>query len=176
MKALAQIIDRINEYVGRTAIWLTLGLVVVQFALVVLRYVFGFGSVWLQELVIYMHGLLFLLAAGYTLLHDAHVRVDIFYREASPRYQALVNLVGSVFLLIPVCILIGIESWPFVKLSWMVHEGSRETSGIPAVYLFKTAIPVFAVLLGLQGLSLAIHSARTLLGREVPTHEAAPKL
>jgi len=161
---VARAIDSLNEVIGRAVSWLALALVLIQFTVVILRYVFGIGSIFLQESLLYFHGALFMLAAGYTLLHDGHVRVDIFYRDASLRYRALVDLGGSLVLLLPVCGLIWTLSFDYVAMSWAIDEGSPETSGIPAVYLLKSAILAFAILVGLQGISLAIHAARRLAG------------
>jgi len=140
--------------------------VLIQFLIVVGRYVFGVGSIWFQELIIYMFGFLFMLGAAYTLRHDGHVRVDIFYREAPARTKALVNLVGSLLFLIPICGLIFWVAWPYVLQSWSIWEGSQESSGIPARYLQKTAILAFAVLMALQGLSIVLRSLLVLQGDE----------
>jgi TRAP-type mannitol/chloroaromatic compound transport system permease small subunit len=160
----ADLIDYTNDRVGRTVAWLALFMVLVQFALVLMRYVFGIGSIMTQESVTYAHGALFMIGAGYTLLVGGHVRVDVFYREASPRRKAIVDLCGVVFLLIPVCLLIWRYSLPYVLSSWAVLEGSRETSGIQGVYLLKTCILIFVVLMILQGISLAFRSALVLAG------------
>ncbi len=168
LAGLASLIDAINETIGRAVSWLALTMVLVTFTLVVMRYVFGLASIALQESVIYMHGLLFMLAAGYTLLHDGHVRVDIFYREARARTKAWVNLLGVLFFLIPVCGLIWYASWSYVAQSWSVHEGSRETSGIQAVFLLKTVILVFVAQMILQGLALAARSIIVLMGGPEP--------
>jgi TRAP-type mannitol/chloroaromatic compound transport system permease small subunit len=115
-----------------------------------------------------MHGILFLVGSGYTLLHNGHVRVDIFYREARPVTKAWVDLVGSFALLLPVCLLIWYVSYPYVVNSWAALEGSRETSGIQAVFLLKTVILVFCALMIAQGLSMAAHSILVIAGREEP--------
>jgi TRAP-type mannitol/chloroaromatic compound transport system permease small subunit len=166
MKRLAGHIDALNERIGRAVSWLALLIVLIQFGVVVGRYVFGVGSIWVQELITYMFGFMFMLGAAYTLRHDGHVRVDIFYREARPRTKAIVNLVGSVVFLIPICALIFWIAWPYVLQSWQILERSQESSGIPARYLQKTAILAFAVLMALQGLSMAIHSVLALRGDE----------
>lgn len=142
--------------------WGTLLMVLIQFIVVIMRYVFGIGSIFLQESIIYLHALVFLVGGGYTLLYDGHVRVDIFYREASARNKAWVNLFGVLLLLIPVAVLIFISSWPYVAASWQALEGSKESSGIHGVYLLKTTILVFAVLIIIQGLSIALSSLMTL--------------
>lgn len=173
---LARLIDALNEHVGRAVAWLALLMVLTQFVVVLMRYVFGVGSVWAQESIVYMHGTMFMLAAGYTLLHNAHVRVDVLYRAASPAFKARVDLLGTIFLLWPVCFLIFHVGLPYVESSWAVREGSRETSGIQGVYLLKSMILLFVVLLALQGLSTLIHALRILAGAEKPVEEAAPIL
>lgn len=167
MRALADLIDRINKSVGRTVMWFALLLVLVQFVVVLMRYVFGVGSIFAQESITYMHGFLFMLAAAFTLLVDGHVRVDIFYREAKPRKKAMVNLFGALVLLLPVCIVIFWTSFPYVAASWASFEGSPETSGIQARYLQKTAILGFAVLMAMQGVSMALRSLLALGGDEI---------
>ena len=162
---LLRAIDATNRWIGRTVAWLATCIVVAQFIVVVQRYVFGVGSIFLQESIIYMFAVLFLAGAGYTFLYDGHVRVDIFYRDASKSRKALVNLVGNVCFLIPVCALIWIESWPYVTASWAVLEGSRETSGIPGVFLLKSMILVFAALLFIQAFASSIRATLTLSGR-----------
>ena len=163
----ARATDALNEFLGRALSWLTLGMVLVIFLLVLGRYVFGLGSTKLQEAVLYMHSTVFLACAGYTLLHNGHVRCDIFYSVASPRRKALIDLAGVFLFLLPTCFLIFWVGWPYVKASWTVLEGSIEGAmGIHGVYLLKTLILVFAGLVGLQGLSLAIHSALLLAGVE----------
>lgn len=179
MTALARIagwIDTLNEGVGRTVSWLALFMVLVQFVVVLQRYVFGIGSIFMQESIVYMHGTLFMLVAGYTLLHNSHVRVDVFYRTMKPQSKAWVDLLGTLFLLWPVCYLIFSVSLPYVEASWAVREGSRETSGIQGVYLLKSVILAFVVLLALQGLSTIIHAMRILSGAEKPVEEASPIL
>lgn len=164
MRAFAAVIDTINRLVGKGVAWLALAMVLVQFAVVLARYVFGVGSLWAQESVVYMHGFLFMLAAAYTLSDDGHVRVDIFYRDAAPRRKALVDLLGAIFLLIPVSVLIIVISWNYVAASWRILEGSREASGIQGIFLLKTAIPVFGAMMALQGMVMAIRSLLALLG------------
>ena len=160
--SVSGLIDWVNERIGSAVSWLVVGLVVLQFALVLMRYVYGKNFIYLQETLLYMHGTLFLLAAGYTLLHNGHVRVDLLYREASERTKARVNLIGGIFLLVPVCSLLWWAAWPFVEIAWQSREGSVETSGLPIKYLYKTVVLVFVSLLGLQGLSEILKSALAL--------------
>lgn len=170
MRGVANTIDALNERIGNVLVWLTLGIVLVQFIVVLARYLYGAPNIaglpmimW-QESITYMHGFLFMLCAAYTLLKDGHVRVDIFYREAPLRRKAKVNLFGALFLLLPMCLTVWIFSQDYVFRSWAQLEGSQETSGLQFVYLLKTAILGFAVLLALQGISLAIRSMLALQG------------
>jgi TRAP-type mannitol/chloroaromatic compound transport system permease small subunit len=134
---------------------------------VVLRYAFGVGSIWLSESILYGHGVLFMLAAAWTLREEGHVRVDIFYAEASPRGKAVIDLIGALVLLLPFMLVLAVLAAPYVARSWAVLERSRETSGLPAVFLLKTLIPAFAVLFALQGIAQAIRAATVLSGTSV---------
>ena len=112
-----------------------------------------------------MHGLLFMLGAGYTLVKEGHVRLDVFYREASERTKAWINLIGSLVFLLPFCIVNFDFAWSLVLNSWAVREGSIETTGLPYIYLFKTVILIFSILVVMEGLALAIRSLLTLTER-----------
>jgi TRAP-type mannitol/chloroaromatic compound transport system permease small subunit len=169
----ARWIDALNEWSGRVFAWLTLLMVVVTFAIVILRYVFGLGWIAMQESVTYMHALVFLIGAGYTLRHDGHVRVDIFYQKMSPRRQAWIDMLGTGLLLVPVALYIGVVSWEYVASSWALREGSREAGGLPGVFLLKSTILVFAVLLLLQGIAQLLHNLLFLLGDGQRTEHAA---
>ena len=162
LAAFVRLIDRLNDAVGRGVAWLTLAMVLITFAVVLLRYVFAIGWVGMQESYVWLHGIAFMLGAGYTLLHQGHVRVDIFYRPAGDRTKALVDLFGSLLLLLPVVGLIFVVSLSYVADSWMRLEESREAGGLPGLFLLKTVILGFCVLLGLQGLSLAGRSLLVL--------------
>ena len=168
LQQLARALDRLAELTGRSISWLTLAMVIVTLAVVVLRYAFDTGSIALQESVTYLHAAVFMLCAAYTLKHDAHVRVDIFYQRWSPRARAWVDLLGTLLLLAPVCIFIMVASLDYVSSSWSIHEGSREAGGLDGVYLLKTAIPLMAALLLLQGCAQAIHSLLTITGHSEP--------
>jgi len=171
-RAVVRTIDMVNERIGRAVSWLALIMVLVQMIVVVMRYVFGVSWLALQESIVYMHAAIFLAAAGYTLLHDGHVRVDIFYRPASERRQAYVDLVGALCFLLPMASAIFYMSWPYVVKSWKVLETSQEGSGLPAVFLLKTVILVYATLVALQGVSLALRSLMTISGVAPPPRPA----
>lgn len=149
---------------SRTVMWLLLAMAFVQFGVVILRYVFGVNFIFMQESITYMHGAVFLLAAGYALIADGHVRVDIFYREAPARRKALIDFLGTYLFLFPICILLLWTASPYVANSWAVREGSTETSGIQAVFLLKSLVPAFAVLLAMAGFAVAAKASRTLRG------------
>lgn len=162
MTAVADRIDRITSALGRFAAWLALVVVLLQFALVVVRYLFGLGSVWLTETVIYAHAAMFMLVAAWTLQSGGHVRVDIFYSEASTRSKALIDLVGALLLLLPFMFVLIWLSVPYAARSWTVLEHSQEASGLPLVFVLKTLIPLFALLMALQGIAQAIRAAAVL--------------
>jgi TRAP-type mannitol/chloroaromatic compound transport system permease small subunit len=164
LTALADRIDRLNTAVGRAVAWLALAIVLGQFALVVARYVFGLGSIWLTEAVLYAHATLFMLAAAWTLRAGGHVRVDIFYADAAPRTKATVDFLGALLLLLSFMLVVLLFAVPYAMRSWAILERSQEIGGLPLVFLLKTLIPLFAVLLGLQGIAQAIRAANTLTG------------
>ena len=158
-----RLFESVSEWVGRAASWLSLLMVLVTFAVVVLRYAFDLGWIAMQESITYMHAVLFLAGAAYTLRHQGHVRVDIFYRRFSPRTQAWVDLLGTLLLLMPLCLFIFFISWDYVADSWSLFEGSREAGGLDGVFLLKSMILVMAGLLVLQGVAILLR-CKLLLG------------
>ena len=169
MHKIVKTIDRFNDLIGNSIKWLTLAMVLVTFLVVVLRYAFSTGWIAMQESVVYLHTIVFMLGAAYTLKKNGHVRVDIFYEKMSPRSKAWVDLLGVIFLLIPFCLFIIIISWNYVSLSWSLQESSREAGGIPAIFLLKTTIPLMAVLLILQGIAEGLRSILLLTGQALPS-------
>jgi TRAP-type mannitol/chloroaromatic compound transport system permease small subunit len=166
MRNLANSLERMTAAIGRAGAWLIVIVVTLEFALVVARYLFSLGSIWASETVIYAHAALFLLAAAWTLQTNGHVRVDIFYATAKPRTKALVDLVGAVVFLLPFAAVLLWLSTPYAARSWAVLERSQEASGLPLVFLLKTLIPVFALLMILQGVAQIIRSAAVLQGQK----------
>ncbi len=162
MQRFAATIDRLNATIGRMVAWLVLAVVLVQFALVVARYVFGFGSIWLTEAVVYGHAAVFLLAAAWTLREGGHVRVDIFYADATPRRRAMVDLAGALLLLLPFALVLLWLAGPYAARSWTILERSQESSGLPLVFALKTLIPLFAAMMALQGVAQAVTAAQAL--------------
>jgi len=162
MNQIIATINGINEWMGRFVGILTLILAVVMLAIVVLRYGFSMSSVWLSESVMYLHGLIFMLGAAYTLKHNGHVRVDIFQRRYSRRQRAWVEIGGTVLLLWPVALFILFMSQTYVESAWRIMEGSREPGGIPFLYLLKTLLIVMPVLLIIQGLAELLRAMEVL--------------
>lgn len=156
----------INRWIGRTVAWLTFIMVVVTSIVVIDRYWFAAGSIRLQESISFMHAAVFMLAAAYTLAANGHVRVDIFYSRMNPRQRALVDLVGTVVLLLPFCIFLIWTSWDYVATSWAINESSRETGGLPFPFpaVLKSFIPVAALLLIMQGLVMILEAIQVLRG------------
>lgn len=161
---LTAVIDGLNSWVGRTVSWLTIFLVLGTALVVVLRYGFGIGATALQEAVLYAHALVFMGAAAWVLQRNGHVRVDILYQKFSGRRQIVVELLGTLFLLLPVCLFISWASWDYVSSAWATYEGSSETGGLKYVYLQKSIILVMSFGLALQGLSNVIKSIYRLTG------------
>ncbi len=157
-------LDRFNSQLGKAAAWLTLFMVLVTFVVVVLRYVFDVGLIWLQESVIWMHGFVFMVGAAYTLQQEGHVRVDIFYREMNPKGRAWVDLLGVAVFLLPLCALLGWKSFDYVAMSWRLQEASRESGGLPypLVPLLKSILVVMPAMVGLQSITLLSRSVRTI--------------
>jgi TRAP-type mannitol/chloroaromatic compound transport system permease small subunit len=166
LKHIARWIDTINEWIGRGVAWVSLGLVLVVFIDVVMRYLFKTSFVFTQEMEWHLFAFIFLIGAGYTLLHDGHVRVDIFYQRLSPKARAWVNLLGVLLFLIPGCLMIIDTSLHFVMNAWSIQEGSPDPGGIPFRFIVKGTIPVGFTLLLLQGISLGLHSFLQINGHE----------
>ena len=164
LASLVRGIDWLNEWTGRATSWLVLMMVLTTFLVAVLRYGFGIGWVWMQETYVWMHGAIIMVAAGYTLLHDGHVRVDIFYRAARARTKAWVDLIGTIVFLVPTIAMVSWVTWPYVLLSWHRLESSREAGGMPGLFVWKTTMLLFCVLLLLQGIALALRSLFVLTG------------
>ncbi|MFW5443183.1 MAG: TRAP transporter small permease subunit [Methylococcaceae bacterium] len=163
------IINSLNEWIGKTISWLTLFMVLTTFIIVVLRYAFDMGWVALQESVIYMHAIVFMLGTAYTLKHNGHVRVDIIYQRCSTKTKAWIDCVGTLLLLIPVTGFIIWSSWEYVADSWSIQEGSMNSGGIPGVFLLKTTILLMAGLLVLQSIALFLQNLLIALGLEQET-------
>ena len=157
-------LDRFSASLGKATSWLTLLMVLVTFAVVVMRYVFDLGFIWLQESVVWMHACVFMVGAAYTLQQEEHVRVDIFYRGMTRKRRAWVDLTGVIVFLLPLCAFLCWAAFDFVLVSWRLHEASRESGGLPypLISLLKSILIVMPITLGLQGLSLLFRSIASL--------------
>ena len=164
MFKIVKALESVSEWTGRIIAWLTLGMVLVTFAVVVMRYLLDLGSVALQESVTYMHAIVFMMGAAFTLKHGEHVRVDIFYARFSPRQRAWVDMLGTLLLLLPVCIAIFYLSWKYVALSWRIEESSNEPGGL-IVYPLKSLLLIMPALLGIQALADLLKYGGFLLGK-----------
>ena len=163
---LPDALDGISVFTGRLTSWLTVFMVVVTVVIVVMRYVFDAGAVWLQESVVGMHAVVFMVGAAYALQQDEHVRVDIFYRTMSERRRAWVDLLGTLLFLLPLCAFLGYKAWDFVVVSWQLGESSREPGGMPYPFLplLKSVLLIMPLLLALQGVSMLVRALRVLRG------------
>ncbi len=155
-------LDAVAEGTGWVVAWLTVALACTGLAVVVLRYGFDQGFVWMQELLVWFHAAVFMLGAAYALRHEAHVRVDVFRQRMSLRHRAWVDLLGTLLLLWPTCAVIAWFSIPYVAGSWDIGERSREAGGLPSLWLLKGMIPALAVLLAVQGLAMVLRATAAL--------------
>jgi TRAP-type mannitol/chloroaromatic compound transport system permease small subunit len=163
----ARFFDGVNERVGRAVSWLAVLLVLNTFLVALLRYGFNVGWVWMQETYVWAHGAIIMLAVGYAFLHETHVRIDIFYRPASPKTKAWIDILGTLFFLLPTIVIIGWFTFPYVWLSWERLEVSREAGGMPGLFLWKTTMIGWVMLLVMQGCSLLFRSILTIRGEEL---------
>lgn len=172
LATLVRVISGLNTAIGKTFAWLSLGMVLVCFAVVVERYVFRSSTLWMQDLYVWMNGFMFTAVAGWALLRDDHVRVDIFYSPAPVRKKALIDLIGVVIFLLPFCWVVYSYSYRYITRSWGLREGSANIGGMPGLFLLKSFIFVFVAVVALQGIAMAARSILVLAGREdlLPAH------
>lgn len=167
IKLVVRLIDGLNEWVGRFISWLSTFLVAVVCYDVVTRYILRSSSVAVQELEWHIFAILFLIGAAYTLKHDSHVRVDVFYTLMTPRWKAVVDFAGSLIFLIPFSLLVIWTSKNFISMSYLTHETSPDPGGLPYRYLLKAMIPGGFVLVLLQGIAIALRSFCTIIGKPI---------
>lgn len=163
---LVRLIYGVNSMVGAVLSYLALGIVIVCFTVVVLRYFFQTGAVWLQDLYIWMNGIMFMGLAGYALLKNVHVRVDIFYGPAGARWKAKVDMLGAVIFIFPFVYILFTYALPYVQRSWRILESSPNAGGLEGLYIVKSFILVFAVSVGLQGLAMLLRGLLVLMDQE----------
>ncbi|MCH8551750.1 MAG: TRAP transporter small permease subunit [Natronospirillum sp.] len=163
---IVRAICRVNWLLGQIFSWLSLAIVVVCFTVVIQRYFFSISHIWMQDLFVWMSGVMFMGIAGYALLTNQHVRVDVFYRPASKRWKAVVDMVGSVVFTAPFVYIVFIYGLPYVRRSWRIMEASSNYGGMPGLYIVKTFVLVFAVVVGLQAIAMVGRSILILCDRE----------
>ena len=174
LAAFVRVVDALNDITGRALAWLTLGCVLTCFAVVVLRYGFDLGYPWMQELYVWQHAVVFMAGAGYTFLHRGHVNVDVLYGRLDERRRAWVDILGTLLFLFPWLAVVAATATPFILSAWSVREASATANGMPGVYLLKTLVWVFCLLLFVQGLALIVRRALLLAGCPMQDHDEDP--
>lgn len=169
---MVRAISGFNRLIGNIASWLSVAIVIVCFTVVVQRYVFATTQLWMQDLYVWLNGAMFTAVAGFALLRNDHVRVDIFYRPAPIKRKALIDLVCVILFLLPYCVVVWLYSYDFVARSWRLQEGSANPGGMPGLFVLKAFILGYAFLVGIQGISMALRSVLVLAGKEhlLPAH------
>ncbi len=172
IKDVCSKIDRVNEKLGEFLSWCLLAMIIITFIVVLFRYFLNTGWVWMQESVMYLHGIAFTIPAAYSFLKEAHVRVDVLYSQVDFEKRAFCNIAGTVLFLIPTCLLTIYYGFPYVLDSWLNLEDSQEAGGIPAVFLLKSLTIIFPFFLMLQGISKLLNNVFYLLcSRSFPDEE-----
>lgn len=166
---LARAIDHANSLLGRGVAWLSVLLVLLTCLIVVLRYAFSIGAPATQEIIMYGHSLAFMGAAAWALQRDAHVRVDIFFRRFSSRGKAIIDFLGSLLFLLPMCLFLAWNCWDYVSVAWQRQERSADAGGLPWVYIQKSFILLLVISLLLQAISQLIKTAAVIAGA-LPSH------
>ncbi len=180
--ALARLIDALNEHVGRLVYWLVLAAVVVSAGNATVRYAFSMSSNGWLEIQWYLFSAVFLLCAGYTLLHNEHIRIDVIAGRLSRRAQTWIDIFGGLFFLMPMAVMLTWLSWPIFMDAWVRHEVSGDAGGLVR-WPVKLMMPVGFFLLALQGISELIKRIAFLRGlipdpaekRGAPVERAIPR-
>ena len=164
LEVFVKVADSINEWIGRTVAWLTLGCVLTCFCVVILRYGFSIGFPWMQEFYVWQHAAIFMAGAGFTFLHHGHVNVDIAYSRFSPQTKSWVDILGTVFFLIPWMVVLASTSSQFIMSSWDILERSSQANGMLGLFILKTMIWVFCGVVTVQGVALIARRTLHLAG------------
>jgi TRAP-type mannitol/chloroaromatic compound transport system permease small subunit len=166
LSQIMRAINMANRIIGNLSMWLSVAIVIVCFWVVIERYAFGSTRLWMQDLYPWLNGVMFTAVAGYALYRNDHVRVDIFYRPASHLRKAWLDLLGVCIFLLPFAYIIWAYSLVFVQRSWGLYEASANPGGMPGLFILKSFILVFAVVIGMQGIAMAIRSVLVISGRD----------
>jgi len=160
---ISALIDAMNERIGRAVYWLVLAMVLISAGNAIIRKVFSMSSnAWL-ELQWYLFSAVFLLAAGYTLLRNEHVRIDIITGRLTPKAQAWIDVLGTIFFLLPMTIMLTVLSWPYFVRAYEFNEISGSAGGLTLWYA-RLLLPVGFLLLSLQGVSELIKRVAFIAG------------
>ncbi len=160
---ISAFIDSINIRIGKVVQWLTISLVLIQFSVVVLRYIYGFNSTIMQESILWIYGIMVFCSSSWAYLLDTHVRVDVAYQGFNTKRKAIVDIMGAIFLMLPLLVVLWIYVYPYVMSSWRILEKSFEADGIPAVYILKSFLLLFVVQMFLQTISEIIKKVHVCL-------------
>ena len=142
-------ISIISEYITKYFFYIMFILVIVN---ILLRYIFNINFIFMQELVMYLHAFIFLFGISICLKENSHVRIDVFSNKLGAEVKKYIEMLGTVFLIIPFCLFVLYESTPIIIRSWEMLESSGEPGGLPFIYILKSSIYVFASLLLIQAL------------------------
>ena len=162
MEIISKNIDALNEKIGIFTSYLIIPIIFITFFIAFMRYILDFGSIALQEIVIYLHAMVFMIGASYTLKSNMHVRIDIFYNKLSNNHKKKVDFYGTLFLLIPTCVLVFFSSYNYVLSSILLLESSKEAGGLPILYILKFYILLFSLALFLQAISELIKNHKNI--------------
>ncbi len=174
LRIVAGAIEALNDNIGRGLALFVWGTAILCAVVVFLRYVLHESFVWMQELYVWMHAVVFMVGAGYAMRRDAHVRVDIFYSKWNSRTRAMVEIIGTLAFTLPWVAVLAWLAWPYIRVSWTIMEGAAQPGGLPFTYLFKTVVLVFCFAVGLQGLAVIARSILVLLGDRPPAPAEPP--
>jgi TRAP-type mannitol/chloroaromatic compound transport system permease small subunit len=166
LATIVRAISTLNRAIGLVFSWLSLAVVLVCFVVVVERYFLHTTHLWAQDLYVWLSGAMFTAVAGFAMLRDDHVRVDILYRQWSIRGRAIADLIGCVIFLFPFIIMVLLYAWPYVMRSWRLFEGSANIGGMPGLFILKSFVIVFCVVVGLQGIAWALRAILVIANKE----------
>lgn len=175
LHAVADRIDQASERIGRVVSWLTLATVVICFLTVYLRYALHIGHIWLQEMYIWTHVAAITMGAGFVWSRGGFVRVDILHAKFTDRGRAWVNLLGTIFLMLPFLCAMAATGWGFFHTSWMMNESSQQETGLPALWLLKSGLLIFVMVVGVQGIGVAARSLAILMDPGCPQEPDSPQ-
>tara|TARA_B100000902_G_C26588270_1_gene564539 strand:- start:60 stop:554 length:495 start_codon:yes stop_codon:yes gene_type:complete len=160
MKQFQILIDKLTDNIAKGLLYILIVLIVLVFSTVFFRYVFNMSYIIIQEIIMYLHALIFMFGISYALKENSHVKIDVLYNSLNKRTQRVISIVGLVSFILPTALFIIYISIDMVTQSWMILEGSSEAGGLNLVFILKSLIPISGVLIFLQGISELIKHIR----------------